>query len=75
MKNLQDLELSAIEITSEILLRGLSYESRSTLIRLCLWRSIFEEKDLEHLIESAPNLNHICVHWKNTEELKVINTN
>ena len=72
LENLQDLKLLAIGITSEIVLRGLSYESRSTLVRLCLPESIFEEKDLEHLIESAPNLNHIGV--ANRLEIKVINT-
>ena len=73
LKNLQDLKLRTKGITFEILLRGLTCASRSTQIRLCLWGSIFEEKELEHLIESAPNLNHICV--ANRVELKVINTN
>ena len=77
LKNLQDLEILAIgpRISSEILPRGLSSENRNSLIRLCLTESIFEENDLEHLLESAPNLNHICVQCENIEELKVIKTN
>ena len=74
LKSLQDLKLSATGISSEILLRGLTCASRSTQIRLCLWGSIFEEKELEHLIESAPNLKRICVQLEN-EELEVININ
>ena len=75
LKSLQDLKLSDTGISTEILLRGLSSENKSTLTRLCLPESIFEAKDLEHLIESAPNLNHICVQLENEEELKVININ
>ena len=60
-------------MSPEIVKQTLCTEKRSSLIRVCLPRT-FEIKDLEILLEIAPNLNHVCIEQINRKKIKVRNT-
>ena len=76
LKNLKYLEVLDIrmnQISPKIVKQGLCTEIRSSLLRVCLPKTTFKVKDLEILLEIAPNLNHVCIRKKNREEIEVRN--
>ena len=77
LKNLKYLEVLDIrmnQISPKIVKQGLCTEIRSSLLRVCLPKTTFKVKDLESLLEIAPNLNHLCIKWYNREDIEVRNT-
>ena len=77
LKNLKYLEVLDIKmhpIYPEIVIQGLCTVKRLSLLRVCLPRTTFKVKDLEILLENAPNLNHMCTSWNSREDIEVRNT-
>ena len=49
------------------------HPKNAKVLRVCLPRTTFQVKDLESLLEIAPNLKHICIERENREEIEVRN--
>ena len=62
------------QISPKIVKQGLCTEKRLSLSRICLPKTTFKVKDLEVLLEIAPNLKHVCIKMKNREKIEVRNT-
>ena len=71
LKNLEVLDINMDKISPKIVKQGLCTEKRPSLLRVCLPRTTFKVKDLEVLLEIAPNLNHMCIKKKNREKIEV----
>ena len=61
-------------LSPKIVKQALCTEKRSSLLSVCLPRTTFKVKDLESLLDIAPNLNHVCVKMKISEKIKVRKT-